>query len=432
MNKDSRFACNPAYVFAAVAYIEKKQIEGRRGISYKRGRSSTLLDGTKSYSLDDPYSVLDNVKNTPRYWQKTRYELMARLENLGAFTYFFTLSCADMRWPENFTALLRDHTFTYEEVDFKEECFVWEGDKKEPLMEYISRNASKHAFIQKNLLNATLTFHQRVKMFVKHIIMSSGNPMCIKYNSYKVEFALRGAGHIHGVLWMDWENFSFPQAAYAKKEKDMKENDETEKGTKEKDEKYKKENLIKAFEKIRNEVALNVEDKESITEFADLFITCSLKDPKTKTIVEEVQIHHHTRACRKYCPICRFFFPRFPSRKTIVSVPFSKLQGSREEQLEKLEKSKAVLKKVSNVLENKEIMDELIQAEMDQVSDYINIKYSILAVQDLFEKVKKRTHENIHVKDKVLLFIKKYTTFQDRDWALSQENLQRILNELYD
>ena len=90
MNKDLRFACNPAYVFAAVAYIEKKQIEGRRGISYKRGKSSTLLDGTKSYSLEDPYSVLDNVKNTPRYWQRTRYELMARLENLGAFTYFFT------------------------------------------------------------------------------------------------------------------------------------------------------------------------------------------------------------------------------------------------------------------------------------------------------------------------------------------------------
>ena len=95
-----------------------------------------------------------------------------------------------MRWPENFTALLRDQTFTYEEVDFKEEVFVSVGDKKEPLMEYLSRNASKHAFIRKNLMNATMTFHQRVKMFVKHIIMSSRNPMCIKYNSYKVEFAV--------------------------------------------------------------------------------------------------------------------------------------------------------------------------------------------------------------------------------------------------
>ena len=29
--------------------------------------------------------------------------------------------------------------------------------------------------------------------------------MSINYNSYKVEFAIRGAAHIHGVLWIDWE-----------------------------------------------------------------------------------------------------------------------------------------------------------------------------------------------------------------------------------
>ena len=55
------------------------------------------------------------------------------------------------------------------------------------------------------MLNATLTFNHRVKMFIKNIVMSKGSPMPIQYYSYKVEFALRGAGHIHGVLWMDWE-----------------------------------------------------------------------------------------------------------------------------------------------------------------------------------------------------------------------------------
>ena len=33
---------------------------------------------------------------------------IAKLENLGAFQLFFTLSCADMRWEENFAAILRD------------------------------------------------------------------------------------------------------------------------------------------------------------------------------------------------------------------------------------------------------------------------------------------------------------------------------------
>ena len=153
-------------------------------------------------------------------------------------------------------------------------------------------------------------------------------------------------------------------------------------------------------------INLRKKHKKIISKFADLFITCSLKDPMTKKIVEEVQIHHHTKACRKYCPICRFFFPRFPSLRTIVSVPFHKIQGNREEQLEKLEKSKAVLKKVSVVLENEETMDELIQVEMHEVNDYVNIKYAILALKDLIEKMKKRNHEDIQTRDKARRFIK--------------------------
>ena len=152
MNKDPRFATNPAYVFAAVAYVEKKQIEARRGISFKRGKPSKTSDGNTTYTLDDPYSVLDNVKNTPRYWKKTRSELLARIENFGPFTFFFTLSCGDMRWPENFTALLRDKTITYETINFKEEIFVG----KKLLKNYLKENEDKHEFIKKNLLRGYL------------------------------------------------------------------------------------------------------------------------------------------------------------------------------------------------------------------------------------------------------------------------------------
>ena len=106
MNKDRRFAMNAAYVFSAAAYIERKQIHRNTGISYIRGKQKDNKNGSKTYTLEDPYSVLDDIKNTPRYWQKTKYELIARLENLGAFNFFFSLSCADLRWPENFTALL--------------------------------------------------------------------------------------------------------------------------------------------------------------------------------------------------------------------------------------------------------------------------------------------------------------------------------------
>ena len=49
-------------------------------------------------------------------------------------------------------------------------------------------------------------------MFLKNIILCKGNPMTIKYYSYKIEFALRGASHVHGVLWVDWNKLDiFPK-----------------------------------------------------------------------------------------------------------------------------------------------------------------------------------------------------------------------------
>ena len=404
MNKDPRFATNPAYVFAAVAYLEKKQIEGRKGISFKRGKATKLLDGTSSYSLEDPYSVLDNVKNTPRYWQKTRYELLARLENLGAFQYFFTLSCADTRWPENFAELLKDQKVRYEVKDFKEEVSVME----EPgvwmsLEEFLKKNESKHEFIRKNLLNATLTFHQRVKMFVKHIIMSKASPMCIQYNSYKVEFALRGAGHIHGVLWVDWDNFT------------ALEPDKTRL-------------ICEAFNNIREDEEITDLHKEVLSEFADLFISCSLKNPRTKHIVEVVQRHNHTKACRKYGTKCRFYYPRFPSLKTIVSVPFNKLGGSEKDQTEKLEKSKALLNKVVNILEDDEIMVKIMNIGIELIDEYINMQKAILELEALVQNSKTNKATYIKITDNLQIILAKCLGL---DTALvSKTQLETILENL--
>ena len=65
MNKDTRFAENTSYIFGAIGYLEKKQIDRNQGISFIRGKSHVEKDGTKTYTLNDPYSVLDNIKNTP-------------------------------------------------------------------------------------------------------------------------------------------------------------------------------------------------------------------------------------------------------------------------------------------------------------------------------------------------------------------------------
>ena len=83
-------------------------------MSYSTGKEVSNKDGIKTLKVDDPYAILENIKQTPRYWKKAKYEMLSKLDNFGPFHFFFTLSCADLRWDENFAAILRDKDCTLE------------------------------------------------------------------------------------------------------------------------------------------------------------------------------------------------------------------------------------------------------------------------------------------------------------------------------
>ena len=101
-NKDERFRSDPSYLFAASSYIEKKQLQRNINVSFLRGKKSkSATQEGNVYNLEDAFSVFDSTSNTPTYWKKAKYEMMAKLDNLGPFQFFFTLSCADKLWEEN-------------------------------------------------------------------------------------------------------------------------------------------------------------------------------------------------------------------------------------------------------------------------------------------------------------------------------------------
>jgi len=86
LNKDLRFAMTPTYIYSAIGYLEKKTIQRNINIAGTRGKMVGDVDGGETtYELDDGYTVLDDVRNTPRYWKKAKYEMIAKLENLGSF-----------------------------------------------------------------------------------------------------------------------------------------------------------------------------------------------------------------------------------------------------------------------------------------------------------------------------------------------------------
>ena len=109
-NKDSRWRDHPHWVFAAAVYKEKKDFQRNIDLAYRKGKKDTR-NGRTVYKLSDPYSVFQNVANTPAYHKKGKMEMMARLDNQGPFHVFFTLSCADTRWPEYVISLLVEKGF---------------------------------------------------------------------------------------------------------------------------------------------------------------------------------------------------------------------------------------------------------------------------------------------------------------------------------
>ena len=56
---------------------------------------------------DKAYKFLKNVRGSPPYYQRTFYELLAMIRQLGTPTWFFTLSAADMKWPDMIQIIAR-------------------------------------------------------------------------------------------------------------------------------------------------------------------------------------------------------------------------------------------------------------------------------------------------------------------------------------
>jgi hypothetical protein len=256
------------------------------------------------------------VTNTPKYWQKVKFDMIAKLENIGPFHLFFTLSCGDSRYGENFSTFLVQNGYKLEYIyrhDCTTETRVISKDGRQinkDLATFLNQDVSEslHKMIRTNVITATRNFHHRVESFKKEILMGKNNPMKIKYISYRVEFQGRGAAHIHGTLWLNIKEIENSMTFQS---------EETPSGT-----------LSEAFRKFRDDVKLTEAEKKAVAKFTDMFVTCSLNpntvhdDPQIGeriiNIIKQVNCHRCTNPCEKYGDKCKYGFPRYPLKETIV------------------------------------------------------------------------------------------------------------------
>ena len=330
-NKNPQFRKNKSYLFAAMYFLERQQFEQRINLSVQRGQISS--DGSFC-ELKDAMSVFDNIKGTPKYWQKKRIDMIAKIEQLGPFQFFFTLSCADKRWDENFVSILSQmgHKVTFEKsgyiINAKDDPWTVLVDGI-PLHTFLKdKYPNMHELVKDNIFTITKVFDKRLQNFISQIIMAKNSPMKTQFWQYRIEFQARGAGHAHGVLWLDLKKLDsdFP-------------------------------GIESIYDSIKTNDHFSSSQLSVLQKFIDTFISCSLDDENVKDIVKEVQIHHHSKTCRKYGSHCRFGFPRYPSEETIVAQPLNELDFPSKEELECYKFTlEQALKKVDEVLQN---MDQL-------------------------------------------------------------------------
>ena len=236
LNVNNAFAKDHDYIFMAQAYMERYALERQIDMSLLHGTlEKTEDDQVKMVSSDDKFAIFQSIPGTPAYWKKFRNEIYARMEQLGPFHLFYTLSCAEMRWPTVLAEVLRiiekgiDIHYpdnwdgraetiivkTSEDIEAAIKLF-WNKHGEELKLPEVTEQVNLAVYklwylrqkkmsmtdlVKDHFILITRIFNKKVKDFHTEVMKKKG----IVNFCYRVEFQMRGLPHIHGVAWLDKE-----------------------------------------------------------------------------------------------------------------------------------------------------------------------------------------------------------------------------------
>ena len=264
---DGRFARDLDYLFVAQYIAECKQVlDDGNNFAWRQKPSQQITASQAKDSIflsdhvraDKAYKFLKNVRGSPPYYQRTFYELLAMIRQLGTPTWFFTLSAADMKWPDMIQIIARQYGVSYSDEDIAALSFD-----------------EKSNWLRRNPVTAARHFQYRLNSFFQDVLKSKANPLgkIIDY-AVRVEFQSRGSPHAHCVLW------------------------------------------------VKDAPKYGVDSDDDVCAFIDQYVSCAIPavDCKLKELVLMVQQHRHSSYCKRN-KRCRFNFPHPPSPSTVIASP---------------------------------------------------------------------------------------------------------------
>ena len=157
LDVDGRFARDLDYLFVAQYIVEAKQVlddgnnfawrqKPSRQFTAAQVRDQTLL--SQYVRKDKAYSFMKNIRGSPPYYQRTFYDLLAMIRQVGTPTWFFTLSAADLKWPDMIQTIARQYGVHYTDDEVAALSFE-----------------EKSNWLKRNPVTAARHFHYRLNVF---------------------------------------------------------------------------------------------------------------------------------------------------------------------------------------------------------------------------------------------------------------------------
>ena len=265
LDVDGRFARDLDYLFVAQYIVEAKQMlddgnnfawrqKPSRQFTAAQARDQTVL--SQYVHKDKAYSFMKNIRGSPPYYQRTFYDLLATIHQLCTPTWFFTLSAADLKWPDMIQTIAKQYGIHYTDEEVSALPFE-----------------VKSIWLKRNPVTAARQFHYRLNVFFQDFLKSTANPLgeIVDY-AIRIEFQARGSPHAHCVLW------------------------------------------------VKDAPQYGVDDDSTVCNFIDQYVSCTIPDEDStlKQLVMLLQQHKHSSYCRRN-KTCHFNFLKPPSCKTLIT-----------------------------------------------------------------------------------------------------------------
>jgi len=252
---DSRFRRNKAYLFSELSRHDQRSITaGIYSVTNQR-KFSPLTAGQLKFEVEknDPnlearlVTMFSKFRGLHEYWMHQKSNLNAMISKFGPATFFLTLGPAEYSWND-----MKKYLLHVNGSDFEEKRQAW--------------------MCVNDPVSVAVHSRRRFENFLNEVLLKSNSVLgTIEHYYARVEYQLRGAPHIHMLIW------------------------------------------------VEEAPVLGENDESEIASFIDKYVTCAIPDklidPELHELVLKFQFHKCTKRCLKRSKEsksfrCRFGYPR--------------------------------------------------------------------------------------------------------------------------